>query len=136
MKRRLFLQTPLVATALIASAQNSKKDAAEKGIKVGNGEDRFREELLIMGGRFDCKVSAKDSNGDLCIYDTIRQAKGGPALHIHHRQDERGIRRRVPEDVGLRRDRKQPGGSSKTRMMSCVFVKEEWLSLQTCHACH
>ncbi|MGA2691267.1 MAG: cupin domain-containing protein [Opitutaceae bacterium] len=41
-----------------------------------------------MGGRFDLKVSAKDTGGDLCIYDTIRQSKGGPALHLHHFQDE------------------------------------------------
>lgn len=41
-----------------------------------------------MGGRFDCKVSAKDTGGELCIYDTIRHTKGGPALHLHHHQDE------------------------------------------------
>ena len=42
----------------------------------------------MMGGRFDCKVSAKDTAGDLCIYDTIREAKGGPPLHVHHKQDK------------------------------------------------
>ena len=41
-----------------------------------------------MGGRFDCKVSGRDTGGDLCIYDTLRDAKGGPALHLHHSQDE------------------------------------------------
>ncbi len=41
-----------------------------------------------MGGRFDLKVSARDTGGDLCLYDTIRQNKGGPALHRHHFQDE------------------------------------------------
>lgn len=51
-------------------------------------EDRDAEELLIMGGSFDCKVSGKDTGGDLCIYDTIRRTKGGPALHRHHYQDE------------------------------------------------
>lgn len=59
-----------------------------KGIKVENRKDRFNEELLIMGGQFDCKVSAKDTGGELCIYDTFRRAKGGPALHLHYRQDE------------------------------------------------
>jgi mannose-6-phosphate isomerase-like protein (cupin superfamily) len=88
MKRRLFLQFPLVATALVASAQNQNTDRAKKGIKVDNGKDCFLEELLIMGGQFDRKVSGKDTDDDLCIYDTIRQAKGGPALHIHHKQDE------------------------------------------------
>ncbi|SPE63381.1 conserved hypothetical protein [Verrucomicrobia bacterium] len=41
-----------------------------------------------MGGRFDLKVSSRDTGGDLCIYDTLRKAKGGPALHRHHFQDE------------------------------------------------
>jgi mannose-6-phosphate isomerase-like protein (cupin superfamily) len=88
MKRSVFLQIPLVASALIANAKNFSKDRANKGIKVEAGKDRFQEELLIMGGQFECKVSGKDTDGDLCIYDTLRQEKGGPALHLHHNQDE------------------------------------------------
>lgn len=41
-----------------------------------------------MGGKFDLKVSARDTGGDLCIYDTVRSSKGGPAMHRHHFQDE------------------------------------------------
>ena len=88
MKRRLFLQFPLVASALISNAQNQGKEEPGKGFKVESGKDCFQEELHIMGGQFDCKVSGKSTNGDLCIYDTIRQEKGGPALHFHHNQDE------------------------------------------------
>lgn len=43
---------------------------------------------MIMGGRFDVKVSSRDTGGDLLIYDTLRWAKGGPAFHRHHFQDE------------------------------------------------
>jgi len=88
MRRSLFLQIPLVASALIANAKKPLNDRANKGFEVETGKDRFQEELLIMGGKFDCKVSAKDTDGDLCIYDTVRQEKGGPALHLHHNQDE------------------------------------------------
>jgi quercetin dioxygenase-like cupin family protein len=88
MKRRLFLQLPLVASAIIADAKNSTGDTPKKGFKVEAGKDRYQEELMIMGGQFDCKVSGKDTNGQLSIYDTIRQEKGGPALHLHHKQDE------------------------------------------------
>ena len=88
MKRRLFLQIPLVASALISKAGVPAKDRSKKGFKVEGRKDRYQEELLIMGGQFDCKVSAKDTNGDLCIYDTTRMEKGGPALHLHHQQDE------------------------------------------------
>ncbi|HEX5153267.1 MAG TPA: cupin domain-containing protein [Parafilimonas sp.] len=88
MQRRLFLQIPLLTTALIAEARTETKDRPNKGFKVEANRDRYQEELLIMGGQFDCKISSKDTNGDLCVYDTIRQEKGGPALHLHYKQDE------------------------------------------------
>jgi mannose-6-phosphate isomerase-like protein (cupin superfamily) len=88
MNRRLFLQFPIVASALVAEANNATEDIPRKGFKVEAQKDRYQEELHIMGGQFDCKVSSKDTNGDLCIYDTLRQEKGGPAFHLHHEQDE------------------------------------------------
>jgi mannose-6-phosphate isomerase-like protein (cupin superfamily) len=88
MKRRLFLQVPLVAAAFGWRVRSAEPDRPAKGFKVSSQRDRYAEELLIMGGRFDCKVSGKDTGGDLCIYDTLREAKGGPAFHRHHYQDE------------------------------------------------
>lgn len=88
MNRRLFLQFPLVASAILTQAQTGKKAPPKRGFKVAGRKDRYQEELLIMGGTFDCKVSSKDTNGAWCIYDTYRQEKGGPALHFHHDQDE------------------------------------------------
>jgi mannose-6-phosphate isomerase-like protein (cupin superfamily) len=88
MNRRLFLQFPLVASALIANAQKNNDIGDPKGFKVESGKDRYEEELLIMGGKFDCKISSKDTDGALLAYDTIRHEKGGPAFHIHHSQDE------------------------------------------------
>lgn len=73
---------------MVGSFQSQSSGRSEKGFRVEAGKDRFNEELLIMGGQFDCLVSAKDTGGDLCIYNTIRHEKGGPALHIHHSQDE------------------------------------------------
>ncbi len=88
MKRRHFLQIPLFAPFLTAYAQNLQGQTSQKGFLVKSAKDRYQEELHIMGGQFDCKVSAKDTNGAFCMYDTLRQAKGGPALHLHHSQDE------------------------------------------------
>jgi mannose-6-phosphate isomerase-like protein (cupin superfamily) len=59
-----------------------------KAFQVGADADRFGETLRYLNGRFDCKVSAADTGGDLCIYDTFRTGKGGPPLHLHHDQDE------------------------------------------------
>jgi quercetin dioxygenase-like cupin family protein len=93
MKRRKFLKLSIAATAfgaLAASAEGTEpnQERASAGFRVGAQKDRRGEELLVMGGRFDLKVSSRDTGGELCIYDTIRLAKGGPALHRHHFQDE------------------------------------------------
>jgi mannose-6-phosphate isomerase-like protein (cupin superfamily) len=88
MDRRVFLQFPMVAAAMVGSVQAQSSERSEKGFRVESGKDRFSEELSVMGGRFDCLVSAKDTGGDLCIYNTIRHERGGPALHFHHSQDE------------------------------------------------
>lgn len=64
------------------------QERASRGFRVGSGQDRDDRALAVMGGRFDLKVSGTDTGGDLCIYDTTRASKGGPALHVHHAQDE------------------------------------------------
>jgi mannose-6-phosphate isomerase-like protein (cupin superfamily) len=93
MNRRNFIAGSMIASTLAAMGRATPLGAAAApgragGFRVGANEDRFREELLIMGGQFDLKVSAQDTGGDLCIYDTRRASKGGPALHFHHTQDE------------------------------------------------
>lgn len=92
MKRRNFLQFSVAAAALAAISGKAGGETARartvKGLRVGAQKDRYGEELVIMGGRFDLKVSSRDTGGDLCIYDTVRDSKGGPALHLHHAQDE------------------------------------------------
>lgn len=89
MNRRHFLHTSLFATALASTVRAADESpGAAGGFKVEKGKSRRQEELLIMGGSFDLKVSARDTGGDLCIYDTLRHTKGGPAFHKHHAQDE------------------------------------------------
>jgi len=93
MKRRHFLKLSLATAALVMAARADETKSAGhgragRGFRVGAQKDRFEEELLVMGGRFDLKVSSRDTGGDLCIFDTIRESKGGPALHRHHFQDE------------------------------------------------
>jgi quercetin dioxygenase-like cupin family protein len=93
MKRREFLTFPIAAVALAAlpggaETLGSNQTRAANGFRVEAGKSHQQEELLIMGGSFDLKVSARDTGGDLCIYDTTRRSKGGPAFHYHHLQDE------------------------------------------------
>src|SRR3954451_9052248 len=92
MNRRKFLGFPLAALALTTVSRGAGTqttlERASSGLRVATRKDRYDEELLIMGRKFDLKVSRQDSGGDLCIYDTMRESKGGPALHRHHSQDE------------------------------------------------
>ena len=93
MKRRDFLKLP-IAAAVLGSVSRAAESMAEsqqrsnRGFRVGSQQDRDDGSLPIMGGRFDLKISAKDTGGDLCIYDTVRSTKGGPPLHRHYSQDE------------------------------------------------
>lgn len=82
------MTVPFIATALIADAKIEINDKPKKGFKVDKGKGRNIEALTVLGSTFDCKVSAKDTSGQLCIFDTIRTGEGGPPLHYHHKQDE------------------------------------------------
>ena len=119
MKRRKFLKFPLAASVFAAFARGAENKASgqergSEGFRVAAQKNRREEELLIMGGRFDLKVSGRDSGGDLCIYDTVRWEKGGPALHRHHFQDEwfYVIRGEFVVQVGSETLRLQPGDSA------------------------
>lgn len=61
---------------------------AVNGVHVPAGTDRFGAILQLANWRFECKLSGRDTAGDSCIYDTIRTARGGPPMHVHHSQDE------------------------------------------------
>lgn len=90
MNRRLFLQFPFVAAPLALHATQRQKGRPKKGIKVEKDKDRNNEnlELSRVGSRIDTKVSSKDSEKDLFIYESRALAKGGPPLHVHPHQDE------------------------------------------------
>ncbi|HLL97190.1 MAG TPA: cupin domain-containing protein [Spirosoma sp.] len=86
MQRRSFLSFTLSSAPLLGLAPFLPDDRVKKGVFVASGKDRFNE---VPGS---VKVSGKDTNGDLCIfegYSSPTQKKGwGPLLHLHHQQDE------------------------------------------------
>jgi mannose-6-phosphate isomerase-like protein (cupin superfamily) len=64
-------------------------DRLTNAIKVAAGEDRFGTPLVYLAGEdFHCKLSAQDTGGGLCIYETMRTSRSGPPLHYHRDQDE------------------------------------------------
>jgi mannose-6-phosphate isomerase-like protein (cupin superfamily) len=56
------------------------------GFSVAAGDDRFGEQIKLGGEPNDCKVSTKDTNGAMCIFE-FTGGSGGPR-HLHHDQDE------------------------------------------------
>ncbi len=94
MKRSSFLQVALSAVAgltlpFTTYARNSSAKIADKGFFVGAGKDRFDKSLaLFEGDTFYCKVSTKDTDGDVYMFESTRLKKGGPPLHLHYEQDE------------------------------------------------
>jgi mannose-6-phosphate isomerase-like protein (cupin superfamily) len=94
MNRSSFLKFGLAIGGLAllpfkAFASSNPKKRVKKGILVANGKDRFEKPFsLFEGDKFYCKVSAKDTDGDLYIFDSTRLKEGGPPLHYHYTQDE------------------------------------------------
>jgi len=91
MKRRNFLLTTAAVIPVIAMGQDSKPQAerAKKGFVVKATESRFNEKTALGGtSPNDIKVSSKDTNGDLTVFEYTGNEKGGPPLHVHANQDE------------------------------------------------
>jgi mannose-6-phosphate isomerase-like protein (cupin superfamily) len=61
---------------------------SKKVIQLTAGDDRYGKPFFFDDAYFQCKVSAEDTGGGFCIYETVRKKKGGPPLHYHHSQDE------------------------------------------------
>jgi DNA-binding transcriptional MerR regulator/quercetin dioxygenase-like cupin family protein len=76
----------------IAHLKGRKKMTTEEmfvGFSVAAGKDRFNEQIELGGPGGepnDCKVSGKDTDGAMCVFE-FTGASGGPP-HLHHDQDE------------------------------------------------
>lgn len=93
MKRNQFLQFCLTAGAAITIPFNAMARMAKrrigKGIKIDAGKDRFDKPIsLFEGDTFYTKISTKDTDGDVYVFESTRVKEGGPALHFHYEQDE------------------------------------------------
>jgi hypothetical protein len=88
MKRNKFisaLSALTVAPSVLFSRNYFRLNRAGKGFKVENGKDRFDKSVtLFEGDTFYTKVSTKDTVGDLYIFESTRDKKGGPPLHYHY----------------------------------------------------
>jgi len=94
MKRESFLKACLATTAALASPFTLIARAAERfrtssTFMVGAGKDRSNKPItLLEGDTFYTKVSSKDTDNDLFVFESTRVKEGGPAHHYHFEQDE------------------------------------------------
>jgi mannose-6-phosphate isomerase-like protein (cupin superfamily) len=91
MERRNFVKNSLFFSLLSFPNLGKLKysERPKKGIKVNAGADRFQKSLKIGSAILDCKVSGKDTDGDLYIFESINNVKNeGPPLHLHPDLDE------------------------------------------------
>lgn len=94
MKRTNFLQICLAASAIVAAplngiAKSVKTFLRDKGFMVAAAKDRNDKSISpFEGDIFDCKVSTKDTNGDIYVFESKRIKEGGPSHHYHFNQDE------------------------------------------------
>jgi mannose-6-phosphate isomerase-like protein (cupin superfamily) len=91
MERRNFVRNSLFFSAFgFTNFTLAKKvTRPKKGIKVASGTDRFQKSLKIGNAILDCKVSGKDTDSDLYIFESLNNLKNeGPPLHLHPDLDE------------------------------------------------
>lgn len=94
MKRNLFLKACVAAGTFVALpfgllAKSIKNYRVAAGFKVDSGKDRFDKRIsLLEGDVFSTKVSTKDTDGDIYVFESTRVKQGGPSHHLHFDQDE------------------------------------------------
>lgn len=70
-------------------ARPGSKTRDDKGFKVDAGKDRFDKSISpFEGDNFYTKVSAKDTDGGMYVFESTRIKEGGPILHTHYETDE------------------------------------------------
>lgn len=88
MQRRNFIRTSLASMPLMAVPSIVKTRSA-KSFTVPAGKDRFNQPIKYKGvNPNDVKISAKDTDGELSVFEYVGYQKTGPSLHVHLYQDE------------------------------------------------
>ncbi len=89
MQRKQFLFATIAATPLFYFSQLfAKENNTKKPFVVRSGKSRFNETTKLGINVNDIKVSKKDTNNQLSIFEYTGYEKSGPPLHLHFAQDE------------------------------------------------
>ncbi|MEO7489303.1 MAG: cupin domain-containing protein [Ferruginibacter sp.] len=94
MKRQNFIKSflaggPFIFSPFYLIAKSIRKYREGNGFKVDSGKGRFDKKIsLFEGDTFFTKVSPKDTDGDIYVFESTRLKEGGPSHHYHFSQDE------------------------------------------------
>jgi quercetin dioxygenase-like cupin family protein len=89
MQRRNFLTFSSLALLIGVNTKASPIIKDSQSFIVKSGQARFGVHTPFMGvNPNDIKISGKDTNGHLAVFEYIGTQKVGPSLHIHFDQDE------------------------------------------------
>ncbi|HEX7847548.1 MAG TPA: cupin domain-containing protein [Chitinophagaceae bacterium] len=94
MNRNSFLKTGIAIGSFLMApfhiiARSASRTRDDKGFKVDTGKDRFDKSISpFEGDSFYTKVSTKDTDGDMYVFESTRIKEGGPILHTHYDTDE------------------------------------------------
>ncbi len=82
MKRRNFLTFSFALGSI--EALGKEKSPPKKGFIVGLGKQDLGKNTPFKGvNANDLKISSRDTNGNLSIFEYIGTEKTGPSLHVH-----------------------------------------------------
>jgi quercetin 2,3-dioxygenase len=90
MQRRTFLTlSTIAAIPFAAMAKLATRLSTPTAFVIKKGESRFGDTVKFLGVHpNDLKISSKDTDGQLSVFEYTGLSKAGPALHVHFKQDE------------------------------------------------
>jgi DNA-binding transcriptional MerR regulator len=108
-RMRSLLETIDKTVKHLTGTEKMESEEMFVGFSVAAGQDRFDERLRPGGEPVDCKLSAKDTDGAMCVFEVT----AGWPRHLHHEQDEwlYIIAGQVEFEVGEKRFRAGSGES-------------------------
>jgi DNA-binding transcriptional MerR regulator/quercetin dioxygenase-like cupin family protein len=85
-RMRTLIETVDKTIEHLKGTKKMKSEEMFLGFSVDAGKDRFGEHIKLGGESNDCKLSAQDTDGAMCIFE-FNGGSSGPR-HLHHDQDE------------------------------------------------
>src|SRR6201987_2649191 len=84
-RTRTLIETIDKTISHLKGAKKMKSEELFTGFRIGAGKDRFNDGFNRNGTTIDCKVSGKDTGGDMCV---LAVNNTGWPRHVNRDQDE------------------------------------------------